>query len=39
MASDSIPISGSIPLPRERGATWLETLHQWVITVDHKKLG
>jgi len=39
MASDSIPIPGSITLPREAGTTWLETLHDWVITVDHKKLG
>jgi cytochrome c oxidase subunit 1 len=39
MASDSIPISGSIRLPQEAGTTWLEILHQWVITVDHKKLG
>jgi cytochrome c oxidase subunit I len=39
MASDSIPIPGSIALPRETGSTWLETLHEWVITVDHKKLG
>src|SRR2546429_7658733 len=39
MASDSIPIPGSITFPREAGTTWLETLHDWVITVDHKKLG
>jgi len=39
MASDSIPISGSIRLPQGAGTTWLETLHRWVITVDHKKLG
>jgi cytochrome c oxidase subunit I len=39
MASDSIPIPGSIALPRETGSTWLETLHEWVVTVDHKKLG
>src|SRR5215472_8857249 len=39
MSSDSIPIPGSIALPRETGSTWLETLHEWVITVDHKKLG
>src|SRR5260370_16697582 len=39
MSSDSIPISGSIRLPRVAGRTWLETLHEWVITVDHKKLG
>src|SRR5215831_17284775 len=39
MASDSLPIPGAITLPREAGRTWLETLHEWVITVDHKKLG
>ena len=39
MASESLPLSGSISLPRETGKTWLETVHEWVITVDHKKLG
>ena len=39
MASESLPIPGSIGLPRHAGGTWLETLHEWVITVDHKKLG
>jgi cytochrome c oxidase subunit 1 len=39
MSSDSIPIPRSISLPGEDGRTWLETLHEWVITVDHKKLG
>jgi cytochrome c oxidase subunit I len=39
MASDSLPIQGAIGLPRESGSTWSETLHEWVITVDHKKLG
>ncbi len=39
MSSDSIPIPRSISLPGEAGRTWLETLHEWVITVDHKKLG
>src|SRR5437879_13139844 len=39
MSFDSIPIPGSITLPREAGSTWLETLHEWVTTVDHKKLG
>jgi cytochrome c oxidase subunit 1 len=39
MASDSVPIQGAIGLPRESGSTWPETLHEWVITVDHKKLG
>lgn len=39
MASDSVPIQGAIALPRKDGRTWSETLHEWVITVDHKKLG
>jgi cytochrome c oxidase subunit 1 len=39
MASDSVPIPGSISLPQESGRTWLETVHEWVVTVDHKKLG
>jgi cytochrome c oxidase subunit 1 len=39
MSSNSIPIPGSIPLSKETGRTWLEILHEWVITVDHKKLG
>src|SRR6204780_3335836 len=39
MASDSVPIQGALGLPREAGSTWSETLHEWVITVDHKKLG
>jgi cytochrome c oxidase subunit I len=39
MATDSIPISSPIDVPRESAKPWLETLHEWVITVDHKKLG
>ncbi len=39
MASPSIPIPSSIGLSRETRRTWLEVLHDWVITVDHKKLG
>src|SRR6202161_675564 len=39
MSSDSLPISRPVSLPREDGRTWLENLHEWVITVDHKKLG
>jgi len=39
MASDSIPIPGAIRLPSKVERTWLETVHEWVITVDHKKLG
>jgi len=41
MADSTFPIPGSIDLTpqQERESTWLETLHSWVITVDHKKLG
>ncbi len=41
MADQSLPISGTIdvtPQPRSRAA-WLEWLHGWVVTVDHKRLG
>jgi cytochrome c oxidase subunit 1 len=39
MASDSVPLHGAIGLPQETARPWSETLHEWVITVDHKKLG
>ncbi|HEY6290218.1 MAG TPA: cytochrome c oxidase subunit I [Terriglobia bacterium] len=41
MASDSLPLPGSIALtPSQEGSkAWLETVHEWVITVDHKRLG
>src|SRR5947208_10438160 len=39
MSFDSIPIPRPISLQEEAGSTWLETLHEWVTTVDHKKLG
>jgi cytochrome c oxidase subunit I len=41
MADRTLPIDGSLDLtpPREHENTWLETLHEWVVTVDHKKLG
>src|SRR5215831_13673645 len=39
MSSSSISIPGAMGLSRQTGKTWLETLHEWVITVDHKKLG
>jgi len=39
MASDAITIPSSIRLPEEAAGTWLETLHGWVTTVDHKRLG
>src|SRR6185436_5049862 len=37
--SDSIPIPSPFQLSPGIRRTWLETLHEWVITVDHKKLG
>ena len=45
MAGSSIPVPGGLSGTGERtrpeafGGTWLERLHSWVITVDHKKLG
>ena len=39
MSSNSITIPDSLSGTRAEGRTWLETLHEWVITVDHKKLG
>src|SRR5271170_7439607 len=41
MADRTLPIDGSLDLtpPREHESTLLETLHSWVVTVDHKKLG
>jgi cytochrome c oxidase subunit 1 len=39
MASDSIPLPQGIPLRQEARRTWLEIAHEWVTTVDHKKLG
>ena len=40
MADQSIPYPGTLePVESEGGATLLETLHSWVITVDHKRLG
>ena len=39
MSSNSIPMPDSLSGARAEGRTWLETLHEWVITVDHKKLG
>jgi cytochrome c oxidase subunit 1 len=40
MADRTLPIDGSLDLtpPREREGL-LETLHSWVVTVDHKRLG
>ncbi|MBV8672199.1 MAG: cytochrome c oxidase subunit I [Acidobacteriaceae bacterium] len=41
MADSTLPIQGSLDLtpPREHESSLLATLHSWVITVDHKKLG
>jgi cytochrome c oxidase subunit I len=41
MADRTLPIHGTLDLtpPREREGTWLDTIHSWIITVDHKKLG
>src|ERR1051326_670785 len=39
MASESLPIAVTIVAARPREHTWLETLHDWLTTVDHKKLG
>jgi cytochrome c oxidase subunit 1 len=41
MADRTLPIHGALDLtpPREREGTILDTLHDWVVTVDHKKLG
>ncbi len=41
MADSTLPIDASLDLtpPREREGRLLETLHSWVITIDHKKLG
>src|SRR5579863_1592845 len=40
MADQSIPYPGTLePVAPEGRATLLETLHSWVITVDHKRLG
>ena len=39
--ADSIPISGAIDLTPEnrRRRLWLEVMHEWIVTVDHKKIG
>ena len=39
MASDLVAIHDAIGLPQESGSTWPEKVHEWVITVDHKRLG
>ena len=39
MADLTLPIPGSLDASPSRGAAFLEWLHSWVVTVDHKKLG
>jgi cytochrome c oxidase subunit I len=41
MGENSLPLPGSIDLSSPRGSTptVLEALHEWVVTVDHKRLG
>ena len=39
--ADSIPVPGAIDLAPAPAThrLWLETLHDWITTVDHKKIG
>jgi cytochrome c oxidase subunit I len=39
--ADSIPLSGVIDLtPKEKHPRlWLEVMHEWIVTTDHKKIG
>jgi cytochrome c oxidase subunit 1 len=39
MADQTFPIPGTLDAGSSRGATMLEWLHSWVVTVDHKRLG
>ena len=41
MADQTFPVQGTLDLTPQRveRPLWLEVLHDWVITVDHKKLG
>ena len=41
MADSTLPIGGAMDLtPQgEFYGTWLEKVHEWVTTVDHKKIG
>ncbi len=39
MSSESLPISGLAGLETKPRPTWIEVLHEWLVTVDHKKLG
>ena len=39
--ADSIPLSGVLDLtPKEKHSRlWLEVMHEWIVTTDHKKIG
>ena len=39
MSTDSSPSAGAAGLPVQARTPRLETLHEWLITVDHKKIG
>ena len=41
MADSTLPIGSALDLtpPSEAYGTWLEQVHSWVVTVDHKKIG
>jgi len=39
MADQTLPIPSSTQIPRAGTAAFMEWLHGWVVTVDHKKLG
>src|ERR1700728_990870 len=41
MAESTLPIASALDLtpPSESYGTWLEQVHSWVTTVDHKKIG
>jgi hypothetical protein len=41
MADSTLPIGGAIDLtpPSEAYVTWIDVVQDWVITVDHKKIG
>lgn len=39
MVSQSLPHAGEFGREGARGVLWLERAHEWVVTVDHKKIG
>ena len=39
MADQPVPMAGSLGAAYPTGGTFLEWLHTWVVTVDHKKIG